>query len=248
MSDVQCVAPSLRFLAGVIAHQLNNVQRGPAQEKQQDNDEYQPDGLELGDQPGWEDSDCDPNVTVDNNHQGEDQEKDKLNVKSGISQTVHIDIGKVTWILVTVGFGLKRMTKCGVENHWLDARQAADQPHRSAGDHSVPSVPQSRWAQGVDNSEVSVEGQKSEEEDRTVEAQIVDAAHNLAHNLAEDPVGELQVHPHEGKAAHEDQGRDHEVQQQDVGHGGQPLEPMDDDQDQTVSTDTEEKHKVVKDG
>lgn len=118
------------------------------------------------------------------------------------------------------------MIKSGVENHRLDARQAADQPHHSAGDYRIASIPHSWGAQGVHDCKVSVESQKSQEEDRTVEAQVVDASKNLTHDRAEDPVGELQVDPHEGKAAHEDHGGHHQVQQQDVGHSGQLLKPM----------------------
>lgn len=48
---------------------------------------------------------------------------------------------------------------------------------------------------------------------------------NLAHDIAEDPVGELQVDSHEGETAHEDQGGHHQVDQQDVGHSSQLLKP-----------------------
>lgn len=70
---------------------------------------------------------------------------------------------------------------------------------------------------------MSVKGQESQEEHRTVEAQVVDTADYLAHDLAEDPVGQLHVDSVEGQAAHEDQGGQHQVQQQDVGHSGQLL-------------------------
>lgn len=62
-------------------------------------------------------------------------------------------------------------------------------------------------------------------QDGAVGAQIVHGAMNLAHDIAEDPVGELQVDSHEGETAHEDQGGHHQVDQQDVGHSSQLLKP-----------------------
>lgn len=117
------------------------------------------------------------------------------------------------------------MNISAVDKHLLDAGQDADQPHHSAGDHCIPLIPHSGCAQGVHNCKVSVKGQKSKKEDRTVEAQIVGTSNNLAHGCAKDPAGELQVGSHEGKATHEDQGGQHQVQQQDVGHSGQLLKP-----------------------
>lgn len=65
---------------------------------------------------------------------------------------------------------------------------------------------------------MAVKGQKSQEEDRTVVAQEVEASNNLAHGNAEDPGRELHVDCHEGKAAHKNHGGQHQIQQQDVGH------------------------------
>ena len=109
--------------------------------------------------------------------------------------------------------------------HLRDARQEADQPYHKTGDYRILSVPYTQSLQGVHNSKVSVKGQKSQEEDRAVKAQIVDTEHYLAHNIAKDPVGELNVDSYEGKGAHEDYGRQHQVQQEDVADIGQLLKP-----------------------
>lgn len=110
-----------------------------------------------------------------------------------------------------------------MENHRLDAGQTAEQPDHAAGRQRVAASPHPRRTDGVNHHEVAVEGQKSQKEDRTVEAQVVDTAYYFAHNLAKDPVGELHVGSQEGKAAHEDQGGHDQVQQEDVGHIGQLL-------------------------
>lgn len=110
-------------------------------------------------------------------------------------------------------------------NHGTDAGQAADYPHHSAGDYCIASAPQSRRVQGVDNGYVSIYGQNGEKEDGTVEAQVVAAAHYPAHNFAKNPFGELVLDSQEGKAAHEDYRREDQVEQQDIGHRGQPFKP-----------------------
>lgn len=97
------------------------------------------------------------------------------------------------------------MHKSSMGNHGTNAGQGADYPHYNTGDRHVVSASQSRCAQGVDNSYVSIYGQNCKKEDRTVEAQVVDTAHYLAHNFAKNPLGELLLDSQEGKTAHEDE-------------------------------------------
>lgn len=117
----------------------------------------------------------------------------------------------------------KCMCECGVKDHLLGTGQKADQPHYHAGDPGIAEVP--HCAQGVHHCKVPVKGQQSQEEDRAIDAQVVHASDQLAHEAAEDPGGELHVDGHEGKAAHEDGGGQDQVEQQDVGHCGQLLKP-----------------------
>lgn len=124
-----------------------------------------------------------------------------------------------------MGLVVDSIIKNILENHGPDAGQATEQPHRGAAHHRVARAPYSCCAQGVNDSEVPVEGQERQEKDRAVEAQMIDAAHHLAHNVAKDPVLQLHVSAQEGKAAHEDERGIHQVQQQDVGRGGQLLKP-----------------------
>lgn len=225
--DMSGVAPPLVLgaAAGAVLQQQHEVEGGPAHEKQQHNDKYQPDRLELAGYLGRYDGDGDPNVAVDDDDEREEQEEEDLHVESGIPQLGRVDPGQVQGVLAAVGLVVSIVNIGGVEKHLVHARQAADQPHHHAGDHRVPPAPHPRRLQGVDDGEVSVEGQKGQEEDGAVEAQVVDAAVYLAHGVAEGPFGKLQVDAQEGEAGHEDEAGKHQVQQQDVGDGGQLLEP-----------------------
>lgn len=225
--DVNGVAPPLVLgtAAGAVLQQQHEVEGGPAHEKQQHNDKYEPDRLELAGYLGRHDGDGDPNVAVDDDDQREEQEEENLQVKSNVPQFGRVDGRQVKGVLAAVGLVVSKVNVGGVEKHLVYARQAADQPHHHAGDHRVPPAPHPRRVQGVHDREVSVEGQKRQEEDGAVEAQEVDAAVYLAHGVAEGPFAKLQVDAQEGEAGHEDEAGKHQVQQQDVGHGGQLLEP-----------------------
>lgn len=119
------------------------------------------------------------------------------------------------------------MCECGVKDHLLGTCQNADQPHHHTGDPGIAEVPYPRRTQRVHDCKVSVEGQQSQKEDWAVDAQVVCASNDLAHDTAEDPVGELHVDGHERKATREDRGGQDQVQQQDVSHRGQLLKPGD---------------------
>lgn len=225
--DVNGVAPPLVLFTagGAVLQQQHQVEGGPAHEKQQHDDKYEPDRLELAGYLGRQDGDGDPNVAVDDDDEREEQEEENLHVKSSVPQLSRVDVRQLKGVIVAVGLVVNIVYIGGVEKHLVYARQAADQPHHHAGDHRVPPAPHPRRVQGVHDREVSVEGQKSEEEDGAVEAQVVDAAVYLAHGFAEGPFGKLQVDAQEGEAGHEDEAGEHQVEQQDVGHGGQLLEP-----------------------
>lgn len=114
---------------GLITHQPYNVVWSPARKEKQDNEKYQPDSFELGNYLGRNDGDSNPNVAIDNNRQRKDQEKQKLDVKSRCSQHLHIKRIYIQRELLTES--CVHIFESFVENHWPDARQAADHPNCS---------------------------------------------------------------------------------------------------------------------
>lgn len=224
--DVGGVAPALlAFAAGVaVPQQLHHVEGRPADEEEHHDDKNQPHRLELAGQPGRDDGDGDPHVAVDDDHQGEEQEEEDLRVERDTLQEVLVQVRDVQRHLVAVGFVVV-VDVGAVDEQVVEAGQHADQPHHQAGDHGVAPAPEARGAERVDHGQVTVEGEQGEEEHGAVEAQEVEAAVDLAHGFAKDPLCELQVDALQGEAAHEEQAGDDQVEQQDVGDGGQPLEP-----------------------
>lgn len=223
-SDVKDITPFLWFLTGFdVVQKQDDIKGSPEQEKQDHNEKYQPDRLELVGELGWYDGDCNPDVAVDDHNQGEEQEQKELQVKASNLQLSTVTGQKRKLVTVRSVFNVLR-EGC-VKDHLLHTCRHADQPHQRTGDPCVPEVPHPPRAQRVDHRKVPVEGEQSEEEDGAVDAQVVHGSNHPAHDVTEDPVGQLHVDGHEGQAAHEDDGGQDQVQQQNVGHRGQLLKP-----------------------
>lgn len=223
-SDLKDITPLLCFLTDVCVFQeQSDIKGSPAQEKQDHNEKYQSDDLELGGQHGGYDGDGNPHIAVDDDGQRNEQEQKKLQVKSSRLQLRMVRGAE--WIFITVHSVFSKMEECGVKHHLVDTCQDAHQPHHRAGDDGISQVPHPGGTQRVDDCKVSVEGEESKEEDGAVDAQVVHPSNNLAHDVTEDPAGELHVDGHEGKAAHENHRGEDQVQQQDVGHRGHLLKP-----------------------
>uniref|UniRef100_A0AAV2K9L7 Uncharacterized protein n=1 Tax=Knipowitschia caucasica TaxID=637954 RepID=A0AAV2K9L7_KNICA len=118
-----------------------------------------------------------------------------------------------------------RQVKKRLHDHGFDAGQSTDHPHGRTGDQRVGPAPQTRRRDRIDYGQVSIEGHQGQKEHGAEETQEVEAANYLAHGASEGPVLEELVHGHEGDAADEEQRGQDQVQQQQVGHCGQLLEP-----------------------
>ena len=96
-----------------------------------------------------------------------------------------------------------------------DRSQDGQDPGDNAGDSTRGNVPTPKFRQGVDDSQVPVDGQQDDEEDLAVQAQEKEPRDQLTHGVTENPVVLHLVVDPEGQREEEDEVRNGQVEEVD---------------------------------
>lgn len=131
-----------------------------------------------------------------------------------------------------------------VEDHVFKARDETENPDDRRHGEGVhpPAALGSR--DGMDHSQVAIEGHEREEEDGAGKADRVQATYQLAEGRAKDPLGTVVDSP-ERQGGGEQEVRDDQVEQEDVGDRTELLILVDDAQNQTISQKAQQEVHVV---